>query len=326
MPVWVDNLTVPGWYSWFEAGLGSSPGNYTIDNGSLSTGGLYSYGSVASSDRAIGLLSTPATDTTRFGYHYINDQSYTITCFNIKYRGEQWRSGGSLANQLIFDYSTSALALGGPGSGGYTIVPYFNFVSPNTTNSGAIDGNLPGNSELFDGTLTPVVPLAPGDDIWFRWSMVNDPTAPHGLGIDDFEISACTCPASASSSSSAFGCNCEIQVDLMSSLPSPCGIEIVGNNLYAIGDQQITYLLSDPCDCLVALLINGQGQPATVSDGDLIEVELFYSDFCEACLGGFQYLQCIETIFLMSNEGSRNFLPLGKFLTRRKKKNKPTLF
>ena len=182
---WIDDSTILGWYA--------NRTSYAAGTGSSNTGALYSFGSVSASDRALGSVASGTTGTIFWGVRFVNNTANTISSLNIGYVGEQWRNGSStttpsLAQKLDFQYQIGASNLT---SGTWIDFDPLDFTSPifGTTSSSALDGNAAANRTNLSASLSNLA-LAPGQEIWLRWSDINDPNNDHGLAIDDFNISA----------------------------------------------------------------------------------------------------------------------------------------
>lgn len=183
---WIDDSTIGGWYA--------NRTTYAAGTGSSNTGALYSFGSVSASDRALGGVASGTTGTVLWGVRFVNNTANTISSLNIAYVGEQWRNGGSsttspsVAQKLDFQYQIGASSLT---SGTWTDFDPLDFTSPifGTTSASAIDGNGPANRTNLSASLSGLS-IAPGQEIWLRWSDINDANNDHGLAIDDFNISA----------------------------------------------------------------------------------------------------------------------------------------
>lgn len=186
-PAWADNSTIVGWYA-SQTTLRVAPGN-------SATGGLYSFGSTGSTDRALGSLASGGTLTIFYGVRLTNTTGQTLTSFTLGYTGEQWRDGGlngptpSVVNTLTFDYSLTATAIS---TGTYTAVPGLNFTGPiNSLGSAtALNGNLAANRVVISNTTVSGLNWLPGTDLWLRWTDINDNGNDHGLGLDDLTFSA----------------------------------------------------------------------------------------------------------------------------------------
>jgi hypothetical protein len=132
-PAWANDSTLPGWFLSTDAT--PSVTSYLVGNGSVTTGGFYSFGAVSSTDRALGGLgSNTYYGASGVGLGYIglilqNQTGATINEMSVSYVGEQWRNGGNTAIQsLNFSYvvSSSLPNLTDPG----TAVSALNFASP----------------------------------------------------------------------------------------------------------------------------------------------------------------------------------------------------
>jgi uncharacterized protein len=177
---WTDNQTIPNWYSsrtLINAGTGSS-----------NTGSLYSFGAASNSDRALGSVASGSTGSIFYGARFVNDTGTTLTSLSISYIGEQWRNGGNTTpHTLDFAYQIGATSIN---SGTWADVDSLDFTSAiATSTAGALNGNDNSNRVSVSGNITGFS-LAPGEEIWLRWSDVNDAGNDHGLGIDNLQVSA----------------------------------------------------------------------------------------------------------------------------------------
>ncbi len=112
---------------------------FSANDGGLNTGSVYSYGSVGSTDRALGTLAS-GTNISKEGVTLVNNTANTISSFTITFDGEMWRRGDSAANTMTFDYKVGGAIAD---ASGFTAVPQLNFVAPSTAtpNSASRDGN-----------------------------------------------------------------------------------------------------------------------------------------------------------------------------------------
>lgn len=173
---WTDDSTLLGWYSNRTA--------YTPNNGASATGALYSYGSTGSGERALGSVGSGATGTIYYGIRFINDTSNTVTSLTVTYTGEQWRNGGNAtAQKLDFQYLVNATDIS---SGTWIDVDDLDFTGPIATATAATL-NPPATASL---SHTYTVTVNPNQEIWIRWSDINDTGNDHGLGVDDLSVSA----------------------------------------------------------------------------------------------------------------------------------------
>jgi len=194
---WVSNSTLVGWYA---------PTSGIHDFG----GGLLSLGpSSGGGDRALGAAGSIASNV-YFALRLQNLTSSSITGASVEFDGEQWYrlrqiNGTQIGPQVtskidfsykIFESGQGALYLDDNNST-WTYVPELTFVSPNATlNTSQIflDGNAPENSARDIQALVTGFTLAPGQELWLRWSSQDVPggVVSHGLGIDNLSVSFIT--------------------------------------------------------------------------------------------------------------------------------------
>ncbi|WP_395066766.1 choice-of-anchor D domain-containing protein [Flavobacterium sp.] len=172
--VWADNTTIASWYSNRTVYIG--------DDGTNTTGGIHSYGTTASSERALGTLTSGSVATAYIGGRYINNTGASVASFDISYRGEEWRQNAT-AQTLVFEYQVGATTLT---TGTWTPVTSLNFTGPKIGTAGALDGNVSGNFLTIIGNVT--VAVNNGQEIWFRWTKTSSNSS--GLAIDDVSVTA----------------------------------------------------------------------------------------------------------------------------------------
>ncbi|MGD0615732.1 MAG: hypothetical protein ABSA69_09870, partial [Verrucomicrobiota bacterium] len=136
---WIDNVTLPGWY----ASRGAAPHsvtNYSAGTGSSTTGALYSFGDAGSGERSIGSLASGGTGKLAFGVRFVNDTGLPQTGFRISCTGEQWRAGGTNAQELAFSYQigTGLTNADAPDDQTWTPFPALSFPGPNTSAAGTL--------------------------------------------------------------------------------------------------------------------------------------------------------------------------------------------
>jgi trimeric autotransporter adhesin len=171
---WTDNTTLPGWYA--------NRVVYIADAGTSTTGAMYSYGTTATSERALGALTSGTTPTVQFAIRLVNNTGNTIDGLNISYRGEQWRQN-TTAQLLVFESQVGATSLS---TGTWVANTAFNFTAPKTGAAGALDGNAAGNFTNITGALP--LTILNGQEVWLRWTKTGS-TSP-GIAIDDVSITA----------------------------------------------------------------------------------------------------------------------------------------
>ena len=193
----VVNTNLNGWYGAKIGGSGTSA-NIVADNGSLSSGALYNYGSTnspANLDRSLGGLSS-GTMVPGFGALVQNNTGSTINSMIINLTGKFWRSSTSVQNVLTFGYGlvdgstfNNLNFLSAPGA---SALPSANVVGPApVASNGPLDGNDPANQTLITNVAIPVQ-LLPGETMFFRWQDSNNTGNDAGLAIDNLSLTAST--------------------------------------------------------------------------------------------------------------------------------------
>jgi hypothetical protein len=183
---WNDNSTILNWYAINADGNPSS--TFVLNDGNVSSAELTSFGTVASSDRALGFAPLGNVDNWMYvGWHLKNNTTQNISSFIVKWRGEQWRVENIDTQQidLLFYKPTSSVstidinALQNQGH-------FFDSKKSNLT-SQKLDGNLTENNEFISDTIYQT--LAPGDEVMIVWRFFDN-GANQLLAIDDIAISA----------------------------------------------------------------------------------------------------------------------------------------
>ena len=193
----VVNTNLNGWYGAKIGGSGTSA-NLVANNGSLSSGALYNYGSTnspANVDRSLGGLSS-GTMVPGFGALVQNNTGSTINSIVINLTGKFWRSSTSVQNVLTFGYGlvdgstfNNLNFLSAPGA---SALPSANVVGPApVVSNGSLDGNDPANQTLITNVAIPVQ-LLPGETMFFRWQDSNNTGNDAGLAIDNLSLTAST--------------------------------------------------------------------------------------------------------------------------------------
>ena len=187
---WTDSTSLTGWYAAYSSSTLTT--TITAGTGSSNTGSLYSFGATASSDRALGSTSSNASGTIFYGARFFNDTGATISSLSVNYIGEQWRNGGNTTPQkLDFAYQIGATSIT---AGTWTDVNSLDFTSPVATATlTALDGNASTNRVSLSSSFTGFS-LAAGQEIWLRWSDINDTGNDHGLAIDNLQVSTSALP------------------------------------------------------------------------------------------------------------------------------------
>jgi hypothetical protein len=180
---WINDSTLPGWY----ASRATGTNNLSALSGLLNTGSLASFGSIGSSERALGSIGSASTGDISWGVRLVNNTNNTITGLNLGYTGEQWRNSGTNAAQTVdFQYQIGATSLT---AGTWTDYNALDFTSPTfSSTAAALNGNAAANQTALSSTLN--LTLNPNQEVWLRWLDIDHTGNDHGLGIDNFSVSA----------------------------------------------------------------------------------------------------------------------------------------
>jgi hypothetical protein len=180
-----------GLSGWYVAPIGgSNPATtLTANDGSSTSGGVFSHGTTGANDRALG-LNASGSSVFAFGAAFKNDTGVTIESFTLTLSAENWR-GTTAASKLTFGYGK----LGGDIIGG-------NFLSATGTgvtalasaditgDSQAATAALDGNTFKKSVNVTLTISVAPGETVFLRWRDFDDAGSDAALAIDDFSLTA----------------------------------------------------------------------------------------------------------------------------------------
>ncbi len=185
---WADNATIAGWYATQTVGTLSA---YRAGDGSTNNGALYSFGTAAAAERALGSAASGTPGNFFYAGRYVNNTGAPITSLLVAYTGEQWRNGGNAtAQRLDFSYQVAnagAITGANAPNAGWTDVDALDFTSPIASATAiALDGNAAANQAALSNTIT--LNVAPGQEVWIRWLDINDSGNDHGLGIDNVSV------------------------------------------------------------------------------------------------------------------------------------------
>ncbi len=193
---WWDNFTLAGWYASVSNVTDGVVGPYTTAytatagaSGNSST--LYSLGASGSSERALGGMPV-TTRSGMLGLRLVNGGSSTITNLILSYDGEQWRRDGNNVSYITVSYKVFP---GGAGGGldsldGWTAAPdSLRFNAPTTGNASALDGNNPTNRSAGLTAAFPNINVPPGDEIWFKWTLIKVSGGNIHVAIDNVTVS-----------------------------------------------------------------------------------------------------------------------------------------
>jgi endonuclease G, mitochondrial len=187
---WTDNSTLPGWYAQFEL-QPSNPTLYIANAGGTNNGAIYSYGTGTITERAFGSQASGTPGTVYIAVKLTNNTGQSISSLDINYFGEQWRNGGNTAAQATaFQYQVANAGVitdANTPAGGWTSAAALDFVTPVTGSTAAA---LDGNANRIQKSANVPVSIANGQEVWLRWVDINDAGNDHGVGIDDFSVTA----------------------------------------------------------------------------------------------------------------------------------------
>ncbi len=184
---WTDNSTIANWYTLNADGNPAS--SFSLNDGTGLVGGLTSYGSIGSPDRAIGFFPLGNIgDKMYVGWRFKNTMpSTTINSLVITWTGEQWRDEDTSPQNINLVYQISGSAI-------TTINPLnlesasMLFSSPQNTGAQiSLNGNLAANR----ATNTHIInePIAPGSEIIVVWE-TTDLNPNHLMAVDDISVTA----------------------------------------------------------------------------------------------------------------------------------------
>lgn len=194
---WINDLTVAGWSLFRQPVPGSAVTTIEAGTGTSNTGAFFSFGSTASTERALGgqgsggtYFGSPASGTVAgwIAFSAVNDTGATIDALTLRYDGEQWRNGGNATAQ------TMALEVGF----GATFDTVAQWIAPGAafgwtapvlgTTAASVNGNVAGRVDDVGGDLTGL-DWNGGETLWLRWVERNDAGNDHGMAIDDLTLS-----------------------------------------------------------------------------------------------------------------------------------------
>jgi trimeric autotransporter adhesin len=185
-----DNSTISNWYSQ-RTGTGTT---YNADAGSGNAGLLYSYGSAASVERALGTIGSGNAAAGSFAHGVLlrNTSGTTITDIKVGYTLEQWRNAAAAAQPITVYYKISSspiTALTPNVNATWTQVAGLTLNSPITGGTAeALDGNLAANKVSVANIAIPSLSLANNEYIMIKWEDPDHSGTDHGLSIDDVNV------------------------------------------------------------------------------------------------------------------------------------------
>jgi hypothetical protein len=159
--------------------------------GDQTTGGIISFGSPNSSQRALGLLATSSTGFTAFGAKFVNQTPQTMTRMTLQFTGEVWRQS-DLSKTLQFFYLVDPTAASGFSTNYTALDENLNVSFPTVAEDVggiAVDGTSSLNQTNL-GVVNQPINWPPGAALWLVWTMLDPTGKAQGLGIDNFSFSA----------------------------------------------------------------------------------------------------------------------------------------
>jgi hypothetical protein len=251
----IDNVTIPGWYSQRT----TSSIAYGAGAGTSNSGGLYSYGSTGSTDRALGTIGSSNTSfggNFAHGVQFVNNTGANVTQMSVSYKMEQWRCGGNTTpNTLTFWYKILSTQMTNLMPGvftGWTQVTALSASSPvNSATAGALNGNAAANKVVLNNISIPGLVIPNGSYIMLKWDDPDHLGTDHGLSIDDVTI---TWGCASSSILSVSSCG---------DYTSPAGISYPNSGTYA---ESITN--SAFCDSIITFDLTVTPSTTYYTDAD----------------------------------------------------------
>lgn len=189
---WANNFHVPGWYA--AATVDELFSIYHTAHGQLNHGGIYGFGPINSSDRALGSIATSASASAgdvAYGILFKNDTGITLYGIELDFDSEQWRDsdqdevhtvelGYRVADEI--DLYPEALL----NNSLYTHFPDGDLKS---LEAGCGLNEMDGNSNSVHIHVVIPFDLDPGQELFLRFYDVNNSGFDKALAIDNFNAS-----------------------------------------------------------------------------------------------------------------------------------------
>ncbi|MCU0432714.1 MAG: hypothetical protein MUC87_04605 [Bacteroidia bacterium] len=197
---WANNTYLTGWYVSTTAPIVEAtcgPTAASVNN----TGAVYAIAS--GTDRNLGSRASGGSGTLRYGVRMVNSTGSALTSIYVQYYGEQWSiaENGTNVNSLAFSYQTGTTVTSLT-AGTWTNVAALDFTQIYTSSQSAglggsacsgasgqclaLNGNAAANRVLIQACIT--VSVAAGDEIFLRWTDIDNTSNDHHLQIDDLEV------------------------------------------------------------------------------------------------------------------------------------------
>ena len=177
----VNNETLHGWYSSVGTGTNNARSSAGAQAGS---GDLYNWGSVGSSDRALGLFSAEGYKSPAFlGLQLRNDTGKTIDSLTLTFETKQWRQNQNPVS-WEFGYLVTPEDRNELDIGQYTRDSGGNASSHLTGTASGINGDR----EVRQVTLKlKDLKWQAGEYLWLRWSS-DQKSESCGIGLDNLDV------------------------------------------------------------------------------------------------------------------------------------------
>lgn len=192
--------TMPGWYGFCDGDTAASGGQLGAADGSTTTGGIYSFGTLTGNtgNRALGLIATSTSGGSHFGLKLINETASPLNYISMQFTGEFWKTG-TKPKTMVFSYnvdsSGNSSTLNTPEltAASNNVLSLLTFSFPTAGVVGGTNGTLPQNqTNLAVTNLALATPWQPGSALWLIWS-INDATGSgQGYGIDNLSFYSST--------------------------------------------------------------------------------------------------------------------------------------
>ncbi len=186
---WSDNTTLPGWYARTTATATIS--TYGLNYGNTSASGLYSFGSLTSTERGLGYAPYPGftgivgTGKGYMGWRLKNNTGVTVPNMRISWTGEQWRRDDVNPETIKLYYQI------GPSMTNLITGAWFDansiFTSPVSGSTATLVGtDIANRTENISAIIS--TPLLPDQEIMLRWEDLLDAEKNHFMAIDDVAV------------------------------------------------------------------------------------------------------------------------------------------
>lgn len=195
---WSNNSTLAGWYanktafSVTDGTIGGTAATFSPTAAANTNNvGLFSFGTAASTDRALGSRATAAVagnNPVLYGVRLINSGTTTLTSFTVTFTGEQWfKTGKTTADTVLLDYQIGATGID---TGTWVNASGGTFTSLiNTATAAVVAGNTAANRRGIAVKVTGVS-WAPNTELWVRFQDTDNTGDEQGMAIDDFYFTA----------------------------------------------------------------------------------------------------------------------------------------